>query len=801
MKILRLAVAVIASLLFWTSCDKEEEGGTPKIIVRGTEVQLDSDGQAVNVVYVIENEVEGVKLAATTDAEWLVVNTSRARVLSVSAEPNESGEVRNAEVTLIYEGAESVVLHVTQDYYESPLKITVSGVTATGVTFSVTTTDPDLTWIPLVAYKQTFEYFETMDELVAYDLEYFDYLADINEMTRAEFLELMTVVGPMEDAKVDGLDPSNDYVLYAYGISMEGKRTTDVVYMPFRTDDPYEGDITFTFEAVEEDYILEYTITPSHTGVPFYYDIVTKDQMERWKLSHSNDIRAAIQAEVIDAEINELLSLDFIKGPEDYYAIYNESNVVDWGYHELKGSTTYVLYAVKWDEQCRLMGPVSTYEHTSADVDPSLNQITLEVRNVTQSSAEAVVTVTNDDPYAVIPIRRSEIANMTDEEIFEYVSTKYDYLLSEYTYSGDKTKTFSLMRPSTEYTMLAFGFKAATMTTSGIQKVDFITDSAGLPEDCTFEFKVTPDVDYAFVEIIPSDKGQFYKWLVCPVGYTAEDVKNWIAELIATYYEGDISVFSSWELTMGDEAENAWDLIENTEYKVAAVVMDYDTGEFLSEVAFSEPFTTLEKTYANLEFQFDYGPYYDLYEVVSAGQNQLTSMLSEADLIFPIKLKVKGDCKVFYYNIYQNDLSDEVLYPDEQFYGALEYGCTYASSYTYLRYYQTMTLVAVAYDYEDNVSKLYRDVLFFTPEGASPAEDFIASIKKSAAKLAAASAPAAVQPKAVSKKLPENRISPKELQMKHDEAMAKVNKMRRERYMKEIMQERARKERRIAREF
>ena len=258
-----------------------EEGGTPKIIVRGTEVQLDSDGQAVNVVYMIENEVEGVKLAATTDADWLVVNTSRARILSVSAEPNESGEVRSAEVTLIYEGAESVVLQVTQDYYESPLKITVSGVTATGVTFSVTTTDPDLTWIPLVAYKQTFEYFETMDELVAYDLEYFDYLADINEMTRSEFLKLMTVVGPMEDAKVDGLDPSNDYVLYAYGISMEGKRTTDVVYMPFRTDDPYEGDITFTFEAVEEDYILEYTIRLSHTGVPFYYDIVTKDQLER----------------------------------------------------------------------------------------------------------------------------------------------------------------------------------------------------------------------------------------------------------------------------------------------------------------------------------------------------------------------------------------------------------------------------------------------------------------------------------------------------------------------------------------
>ena len=618
-------------------------------------------------------------------------------------------------------------------------------------------------------------------------------------MTRSEFLEMMTAEGSLEDIKLDGLDPSTDFVLYAYGITLEGRRTTDIVSMPFRTEDPYEGDITFTFEVEENDYILNYSIYPSHTGVPYYYGVATKDEVEVWKSKYSNNLRQAIQTEIIDAEINELMQLQFIKGPEDYYAIYNESNVVDWGYYELKASTTYVLYAVKWDQQCVLTGPVSTYEHTSQAVDQSVNQITLEVTNVTQSSADASATVTTEDPYVIMPIRTSEIAGMTDEEIFVYVTDKYDYIVSEYTYTGNHSKTYSRMRPDTEYTMLAFGCKAGTMTTNEMDKVSFKTLPAGDPMECTFEFSVVPDVDFAFVEVTPSDKGQFYKWIVCPPYYTADDVRYFIDQLIEVYYEGDYVTFSSWELSLGDDSANVWDLYESTEYKVAAVIMDYDTGEYLSDVIFSETFTTLEKTYANLEFVMDYGPYYDLGELIRAGQTQLNDMLMYGDALFPVKVKVKGKCSAFYYEIYQNDLTDVDTYPDETFYARLQYeGCTRESSTTAVKYNQYMTFVAMAYDTEGNVTRLYRDLLFFTPEGVSPAEDFIASIKKAPATMKAASSSEPVQVKAVNRELPKNLISPAALQAKHEAAMSKVNDMRRVRFMKDIHDAKLRKEKKIA---
>ena len=802
MKIYRFALAMVAMLSAFASCNKPvpeepEEEKTPVIQLAKTEVELASDGTAVDLAYMIENPVEGQKISVVNDAQWLAVSTDKARVISFSADINETGAVREAQVVISYEGAEDVTVDVSQEFFVNPLKVEISGVTATGVTFSITTSDPELTWIPMVTYKEGFEYFDSADELFQNDLEYFAYLADIQDMSLAEFIDMMSAAGSMENVTFDGLQPSVDYVLYAYGVTREGRRTTDIVSAPFTTEPPYEGDITFSFTAEEIDYNLNYTITPSHTGVPFYYDIVPWTTLEEWKVKHGGNLRDAIQAEEIDARVNELLDLGMISGPEDFFAIYNESNVVDWGNMPLKASTKYVIYACRWDENCVLSGPVSTYEHTSQSIGQSSNEITLTIDNITQSSVDASADVTNEDPYVIIPLRKSEIDGMTDEETFVYVTTKYDYLISEYTFSGDMTKTFPRMRPDTDYVVLAFGYKAETMTTSEMERAEFKTLPAGDPADCTFEFKVTPDVDFAFVEVMPSDKGQFYHWIVYPSYYTAENVKEYIQKTIEIYYEGDVVTFSSWELSLGDDSANAWDLYPATEYKVGAVVMDYDTGEFLSDVVFSEPFTTLEKKYADITFNFEYGPYYDLGQLVNAGQEQFADLLGDGDAIMPIKLEVEGKCSAYYYAIYQNDLMDEEEYPDELFYAGLEGGgFTRAATNFIVKYDTKMTLTAMAYDYDGNVTKIYRAPLFFTQDGASPAKDFIASLNKSQARSAQAMPVASAN--VASKTLPENRLDARQIQAKHDEAMMKVEDIRRERLMKEVLDLKTRKSKMIA---
>ena len=231
MKIKNIAIAMMAALWAFASCgpkiepdqpdDKPDNGPAPVIQLAKTHVALASDGASVDLAYIIENPVEGQKISVANGAEWLKVSTAKTRGLTFSADINETGAVREAEVVRSYEGAEDVTVEVSQEYFVNPLKVTISGVSATGVTFSITTSDPELTWIPMVTYKESFEYFDTADELFQNDLEYFAYLADINDLSLAEFIEMMCATGSMEDVTLDGLQPSNDYVLYAYLITID----------------------------------------------------------------------------------------------------------------------------------------------------------------------------------------------------------------------------------------------------------------------------------------------------------------------------------------------------------------------------------------------------------------------------------------------------------------------------------------------------------------------------------------------------------------------------------------------------
>lgn len=93
-------------------------------------------------------------------------------------------------------------------------------------------------------------------------------------------------------------------------------------------------------------------------------------------------------------------------------------------------------------------------------------------------------------------------------------------------------------------------------------------------------------------------------------------------------------------------------------------------------------------------------------------------------LFMSIDVAVEGECSEFYYDIYNNDLSDTVKYPDAIFYDGLWYGMDASHSMVVLDYDTVMTFVAVGYDYSYEPSALYRKVFTLTKDGASPVEEF-----------------------------------------------------------------------------
>ncbi len=797
MKNWRFLVLAAALLMGFTACNDDPEvvetppAAAPEIQLGKTELLLESDGAMQSVAYQIINPVEGESISVTHSADWLTVNTDKVRMIEFSATANESGEAREAQVEIAYKGAETVTINVGQKFYTAPLSIEIVSVGGGDVTFSITTTDPELTWIPMLTYKEAFDLVESDEDLYQEDLEYFKYLAEIQELTLEEYLTEMVAVGSMENIYYEGLNPETDYVLYTYGLTTDGRRTTEIISAAFTTTPPYEGDLTFTFEVSEVDYVLEYTITPSHTGVNYYYGIVDETTLNGWKEQFAtDDIREAIQQGDINAGIQEYIDWGFIEEASEYFFIYNENGVMDWGWEELAASTKYIIFAAKWNENCELIGEVATYEHISKSVEPSNNVITLTIEEVTQSSATMSTKTTTDDPYVVIPVRSSEIEGLTDAEIFTLLIESYDYLLSDYTFEGDWSKTYNGMRPEMNYTFLAFGFEAETLTTSTIWKHEFTTIASGDPEDCTFEFYVEPGIEDAWVEITPSDKGLFYHWMAYPSYYTAEDARNYVIAMIEELYEGDVEVFSSWELSQGDVAQTVWDMLPDTEYKLGAVIMDYDTGEFLTDFVFSEPFKTEVFSYADVTIDLEYGPYYDINDLIAAGITDYEEGLEYGDAIIPVTIKLEGNYVEYYYDIYTQDLTDPIEWPDSWFYDGLWHGADVESSIFVVSYDRDMTFMAVAYDEEYKPSQLFREYAYFTREGASPADEFIASMSPACL---SKQAPKAKQASVKREQSADARLQGPAVATRMAEVKAKIKQTRKERAAASIEARKARK--------
>ena len=722
----RLFSAVVA-LVAIVACEKEPAAVTPsQIEVEATELSFDDRGETKSLSYTIKNAIDGETLVATTDAEWLTIAVE-ADKLNITANGNYDDAARTAEVTLSYKSAADVVLTLTQGRItaENPIEVELVGYDATTITISVITADPTTTWVPMVTYKESWEYYKgNENDIFQADLEYFQYLAGVYDITLSEFLAGIVGTGSEEAIRITKLTPDTEFVVYVYGISLEGERTTDIIATHVKTEPPHDGDITFEFSVKEEDFVLEYSVIPSHTGVDYFCGIMSEDELNYWKQTlGTEDLKTILQKGSIDSTIQLLQQWDYIEDRTEFFSIYNLSDILEDGWFECPADTKYYIMAAKWNDNCDIIGEVGYCEHTSAHLDPSNNILTLELKNFTQSSVDVKTTTTNNDPYVVLPLRADVVKGLSDAELFELIISEYDYVISSYTYEGNTTNTYGSMRPDSDYVIVAFGYKAGTLTTKQIWREEFHTLASGNPEDCTFSMNVVPSVDNAWIEIIPSDKGHAYHWMVYPANYSAEDAKNYIQNVIIKRgYDNDYAVFASWELTQGDETTTIWDLAPDTDYKLGVVIMGFDKCEFLSDVYFSDVFHTDAVTYADINISVEIDKYFNVDDLVAAGYEGFNMYAGNA--MIPVKVNIEGDYSEFYYDFYGNDLTDTEDYPDDIFYEYLWDGAPYESASFFLPFDKVMTVVAVAYDDMYNPSPLYREMVCFTKEGCSTVEEY-----------------------------------------------------------------------------
>lgn len=417
-------ILAVAAMFLTAACVEETGKWEPSLELSATSLTLSPDGAMQKIVYQVKNVSKPEEIFVSYDADWLTVSTLKANLIEVSATRNDTGADRKATLAVTYPGLEDVLVEVSQPAWIAPIVLTVNGTESTSVSFSVMTASADFTWVGQVVSKEWFDSMTSDEQIFQEDMSYYSLEAQNQGISVPDYLKTILNKGSFENLQYKGLDPSSDYVVYVYGITPEGERTTDVYSAAATTQPPYEGPITLTVDVTEENNIMDITITPSHDGVNYYWNLMDRPTYNEYAAVHGDDPMAVFQA-YIEWDIQDLLEYQDITMRSEYYEWYSDINQVNSQFESL-ALTEYIVFACKWDEDCKLTGEPSYVWHTTQDVPPSDNVITVTVGDdVDQSSFFVDVKTTNNDPYVMIAEPSEFMAGMNDEQIYAHLMEDY----------------------------------------------------------------------------------------------------------------------------------------------------------------------------------------------------------------------------------------------------------------------------------------------------------------------------------------------------------------------------------------
>lgn len=577
--------------------DTPPEVPAPVIKTASTPVSVLPEGGVSQIAYQIENPVEGETIVASTPDAWVhSFDYAKAGEIGFTADPSE-GEVRIANITLNYKGAEKATVTVMQPAPEKPeLTFTIAVVEKDSNSAVVTWTpsNDEQSYLSMVVEKSLYDSYATEAEYIQSDIEYITQQADKNQVGFLEMLSYYITTGPIgaDKGKVTGLSPDTDYYAYAYGMSAEGVATSAISKTEFRTD-PFSCEFSFAHEETESTCDVE--VTPSNTGCFYYFDLAAKADFDTWGtdaeivaavVADLKDTAADYQASGYDLDWTDFLSI----GPDGYE------------FTKLSPDTEYVVYAFALTEDGTPLTGVARETVRTKTFTPTDNcTFAISFENVSVTAFDISVRPSNAATRYYIGVCSKELydkntpSSIADAFIEMENGYKIDWAGNEYIWTGDVTVNsysdlYSECDAGTEYVAVVFGVSTegvrTTEVASAVQKtVELIpsTMTIGLNVyDITAsgaKFDVTPSNtdEVYFADVLAYDEYVAYQ-----EGKEAY-IETYVDILKALGY-------FSYSLYSGNQTVDYTGMLESSTTYVA-VAFGYNGGR-TTQIFESEPFTT-----------------------------------------------------------------------------------------------------------------------------------------------------------------------------------------------------------------
>lgn len=462
----------MAVLFLVNGCQKPVQPD-PTLELSQTEVAVPAEGGTYSVAFKVTNPKDGAEVTvAAPEVDWVTNVVVGESDITFDVAKNETTEARTAKVAVSYPGIEpDAEFTISQEAGEpAPFVITVKDITETTATFDVVPNDPDMSYICFATSQEYLDFNGlTTDEAV-----YQDDMAYIDESGYT--FDYFITQGSITDSPISGMLPNTENVVYAYGVDpVSRERLTDVIYARFSTlpVEMIETNFTFGEPAVDGPSVSVDVSVNGYDGYWTAYALATS--------SISPD-------ETVYDYCSQLWS--------EYVSIYQmfgfsneeilEANCISGDYglsFSLEPNTAYTIAVFAINDQLLACSEPTTIEVTTGSVEPSDNVITIEVSDITGTTANISFLPTNEDPYAYAVFAASDLEGMTDEEIIAGCIDSYPYETS----GPIVDAKFTGMTPETSYTVVAFGYEAGVSTT-GLFKNTFTT-AAGISGNVDFELQ------------------------------------------------------------------------------------------------------------------------------------------------------------------------------------------------------------------------------------------------------------------------------------------------------------------------
>lgn len=337
------------------------------------------------------------------------------------------------------------------------------------IDFDVEPSDEEATYAVMVVDKEYCDQFESDEEIIEDDLNYFKMMAEKYSVSLEEFLEKAVLQTGKMNFKIDQLESNTSYYIYCYGLSGKGEPTSKMTKLQFTTNTPQKEDLSFEMESDIHGVEVDIKIKPSRNDIKYTYDILAAGAIiEGWPLER-------IYQEFINQYI--YVGTAYGKTVEEVLAeiTYEGEREVHFSLEE---NTEYIAFAMGVAPDGTINTEISQINVTTTEVLPSENKIEINISDIKPRSVKYTINTTNQDAYVFVMDPAVFWEGMSDEEILEGLMG-YD-LMSNIRMGGDENIAEG-MNADTEYLALAFGYSAGKVTTD-LVKVPFRTEPADISE-------------------------------------------------------------------------------------------------------------------------------------------------------------------------------------------------------------------------------------------------------------------------------------------------------------------------------